>query len=411
RIHRTIPQHSSCTVMKPTLATPPGLSSLVPNHAHRHNPFATVHDSLSSSQHWAGRRVPLPADLVAHVSMIAPSASHHYVYEKVNPAVAYDTIDPFSAQQRHSLDQRQRQHLPSPPRSSTACSSSYPTAAQLHQQQKRAEQDATRNSKAAPPAVPTITPCLTRFIATFIHDLWHKTTEAPSQTFVNYTAHVLRTTALPFSVPVVALLLVSRLRERHPNLRGGEGSECRLLVCALITAMKVLCDNTYTNATWAKVSGIPVEELNTMEMEFLVQLDFEIHVKDNEYFDWLMRIENAVAEFTTRSPVLSEPARSPGQCIVMPSPPMLTRQVMQQHQPSAQQQLLPQHHYAPHPMQQHQLPQHLHDQQQQRHYRQQRVPMLVPMSVPYQNAPYPYRSHHHLPPPAPHPYRLHSLVM
>ncbi|KAI8912962.1 cyclin PHO80-like protein, partial [Powellomyces hirtus] len=113
-------------------------------------------------------------------------------------------------------------------------------------------------------------------------------------TFTHYTAHILSTTALPFSVLLLSLLLISRLKKQHPHLRGAEGSECRLLVCALMTGMKLLLDNTYTNRTWEKVCGIPVAELNVMEMEFLVQLDFNIHVSESEYYRWLQHIEHAV---------------------------------------------------------------------------------------------------------------------
>ncbi|KAJ3140735.1 hypothetical protein HDU90_008039 [Geranomyces variabilis] len=144
---------------------------------------------------------------------------------------------------------------------------------------------------------PRITPSLTLFISAFVHSTWHNTALPPSPTFTNYTAHILSTTALPFSVLLLSLLLVSRLKKRHPDLRGAEGSECRLLVCALVVAMKVLLDNTYTNKTWEKVCGIPVKELNIMEMEFLAQLDFDTHVSEGEYFCWLQHIELAVQSF------------------------------------------------------------------------------------------------------------------
>ncbi|KAJ3155253.1 hypothetical protein HDU86_004343 [Geranomyces michiganensis] len=182
---------------------------------------------------------------------------------------------------------------------------------------------------------PRITPSLTLFISAFVHSTWHNTTLPPSPTFTNYTAHILSTTALPFSVLLLSLLLVSRLKKRHPDLRGAEGSECRLLVCALIVAMKVLLDNTYTNKTWEKVCGIPVKELNIMEMEFLAQLDFDTHVSEGEYFAWLQHIELAVQSFKSGS----SSSKSPSSVVVhepiaySPPPP---QQQQQQHYAMAQ---------------------------------------------------------------------------
>ncbi|TPX62221.1 hypothetical protein SpCBS45565_g07067 [Spizellomyces sp. 'palustris'] len=144
---------------------------------------------------------------------------------------------------------------------------------------------------------PRITSTLSLFISDLIHSTWHSTTNPPPASFSHFTSSILKTANLPFSVVLFALLLIDRLKKRRPALRGSEGSECRLLVCALMVAMKVLLDNTYTNRTWEKVSRIPVKELNIMEMEFLSQLNFDIHVTDDEYFLWLQHIESAVRDF------------------------------------------------------------------------------------------------------------------
>ncbi|KAI8820977.1 uncharacterized protein EV422DRAFT_478142, partial [Fimicolochytrium jonesii] len=108
-----------------------------------------------------------------------------------------------------------------------------------------------------------------------------------STAFTCYVKHVITTTALPVPVLITSLILVSRLKQRRPDLRGEAGSECRIFIAALAIAMKLLMDNTFSARTWEKVASIPVADLNVMEMEFLGQIDFETHVGEAEYFTWL----------------------------------------------------------------------------------------------------------------------------
>ena len=50
--------------------------------------------------------------------------------------------------------------------------------------------------------------------------------------------------------------------------------------------MLVLDDNTYTNKTWAEVSGISVSEIHIMEVEFLSNMRYNLYVSDQEWQNW-----------------------------------------------------------------------------------------------------------------------------
>jgi hypothetical protein len=112
------------------------------------------------------------------------------------------------------------------------------------------------------------------FIACFVYSKWHSIsfhTIAISKmkkllATKKFVHDVLKSTALPFSVVLVSLYYIDQLKIRRPRLAGGVGSECRVFVCALMLAMKTLCDNTYSNKSWEKVSGIPLLELNKSEV-------------------------------------------------------------------------------------------------------------------------------------------------
>ncbi|KAJ1560886.1 hypothetical protein HK096_006809 [Nowakowskiella sp. JEL0078] len=90
----------------------------------------------------------------------------------------------------------------------------------------------------------------------------------------------------------LALLYVARLRS-NVNAKDpkGPGSEYRVLVCALILAQKYLCDDRFSNQTWARLSNLKASELNAMEMEFLRKISYRLHVHGFDWDQWLKAIE------------------------------------------------------------------------------------------------------------------------
>lgn len=119
---------------------------------------------------------------------------------------------------------------------------------------------------------------LAHFIACFIYSSWHgipfsKVASSRKKSLSGFTAFVrdiLKVTTLQLSVVLLSLKLVLHLKSLKPNLNGAEGSEFRLLVCTLMLAMKLLVDNTYTNFTWQKVSRIPLDQINTVEVTIVI---------------------------------------------------------------------------------------------------------------------------------------------
>jgi hypothetical protein len=151
----------------------------------------------------------------------------------------------------------------------------------------------------------TMAPFFPRFVATFIHVIWHgqsfshrTTTPTPELLeFTQFCKELLRVTKLSFSVVVLALKYIHRIKSRCQNLHGKPGSEYRLFVCTLNLSMKYLVDNTYANKTWHRLSKIPLYEINMAEMEFIAQLKYDLHVDEEKYFAWLWTVDDAFAKF------------------------------------------------------------------------------------------------------------------
>ncbi|EGF83242.1 hypothetical protein BATDEDRAFT_21775 [Batrachochytrium dendrobatidis JAM81] len=80
----------------------------------------------------------------------------------------------------------------------------------------------------------------------------------------------------------------------------------RLLITGVMVAVKFLSDVFYTNSHIAKVGGLPVQELNRLEIEFLLYNEFNLNIKAGqlqECGNWLLNFE--LDRQTLMEPVVS----------------------------------------------------------------------------------------------------------
>ena len=137
---------------------------------------------------------------------------------------------------------------------------------------------------------------------------------------------MLSTTLVAQSVVLLALLFIHRLKRMNPNVRGKPGSEYRLLTVALMLGNKFLDDNTYTNKTWAEVSGINVAEVHVMEVEFLSNMKYCLFTDAEDWAKWQTLLGKFAAFFERASrpqppPPILPPASSLQLPMALPSPP------------------------------------------------------------------------------------------
>ncbi|KAK4098943.1 hypothetical protein N658DRAFT_509193 [Parathielavia hyrcaniae] len=134
--------------------------------------------------------------------------------------------------------------------------------------------------------------------------------------FEKWVSTVLGTTQVTQNVVLLALLYIYRLKRANPTVKGRPGSEYRLLTVALMLGNKFLDDNTYTNKTWADVSGISVNEIHVMEVEFLSNMRYSLLVSAEGWEQWLDKL----AKFWSYLE-LAQQARSPTPSpLLVPSP-------------------------------------------------------------------------------------------
>ena len=111
--------------------------------------------------------------------------------------------------------------------------------------------------------------------------------------FVAFVQKLLETTQVSQSVIVLSLHYIWRFKQLMAVV-GPAGSEYRIAVVGLMMANKFLDDNTYTNKTWAEVSGIPLADINHTEAEFLRGIAHNLYVDLNTYTSWLHLLKGLV---------------------------------------------------------------------------------------------------------------------
>ncbi|CAI6332242.1 unnamed protein product [Periconia digitata] len=133
----------------------------------------------------------------------------------------------------------------------------------------------------------------------------------PTPGFRKWVATILTTTQVAQNVILLALLFIYRLKRANPSVKGKPGSEYRLLTVALMLGNKFLDDNTYTNKTWAEVSGISVQEVHIMEVEFLSNMRYSLFTSHKEWEDWHTTLGKFGTFFDRASKIQTTGAVSP----------------------------------------------------------------------------------------------------
>src|SRR5690348_12234775 len=89
----------------------------------------------------------------------------------------------------------------------------------------------------------------------------------------------------------------------------------------LINNLSVLDDNTYTNKTWAEVSGISVVEIHVMEVEFLSNMRYSLLASKEQWAEWQTKL-GKFGDYFKRASTLPEssPINSAFPPSVLPSP-------------------------------------------------------------------------------------------
>ncbi|KAJ1986120.1 hypothetical protein H4R33_003545 [Dimargaris cristalligena] len=122
-------------------------------------------------------------------------------------------------------------------------------------------------------------------------------------TLGSFIRSVVHRTQTPITAIITALIYLCRLKQRHPSCKGSPGAGHRLILAALITATKSLYDDAYHNRSWVTVSQglFSLAEVNQMEMEFLVFLNFRLCVTRDQWCEFVAIIDEKLQSHWQRT--------------------------------------------------------------------------------------------------------------
>lgn len=114
---------------------------------------------------------------------------------------------------------------------------------------------------------------------------------APNISIPKYLERLYKYTDCSPSCFVVGYVYIDRLVHRHPDSLVISLNVHRLLVTSVMVASKMLDDEHYNNAFFARVGGVSNAELNRLELELLSLLDFGVAVSSRVFEFYCLHLE------------------------------------------------------------------------------------------------------------------------
>lgn len=81
---------------------------------------------------------------------------------------------------------------------------------------------------------------------------------------------------------IIGLIYIDRLCKKKKIVLT-EFNVHRILFCCIIIAVKFNEDKYYTNRYYSKIGGMDLRQLNEMEMELLLNINFDLYIEDKVY--------------------------------------------------------------------------------------------------------------------------------
>ncbi|KAI8085687.1 cyclin PHO80-like protein, partial [Thamnidium elegans] len=143
------------------------------------------------------------------------------------------------------------------------------------QQQQQQQQQQPNSQRRA--SLQTTTPAYTRFHARLV----------PSIDIYSYLSRILKYCPCANECFLSLLVYFDRMSKNSLALNGkpftiDSFNIHRLIIAGVMVASKFFSDVFYTNTRYAKVGGLPVSELNSLEVEFLKLNSFNLTVSISE---------------------------------------------------------------------------------------------------------------------------------
>lgn len=117
----------------------------------------------------------------------------------------------------------------------------------------------------------------------------------PSVTLYDYVLRLMRYAPATKELYVVSLILIDRMLSMNPGMIVSERNVHRLFAASIVVASKFLDDLFYTNNFFANIACIDVNELNNLEICFLVRIRFGLYIRNDLFISYIKPFEQIVS--------------------------------------------------------------------------------------------------------------------
>jgi hypothetical protein len=114
----------------------------------------------------------------------------------------------------------------------------------------------------------------------------------PAITIFDYLHRIARYALCSGECFVLALVYVDRIIQQNPHFVVNSLNIHRLLITSVMLAAKFFDDQYFNNAYYAKVGGVPANEMNSLEVEFLFMTNFSLFVTTDTYRQYYQELWN-----------------------------------------------------------------------------------------------------------------------
>lgn len=113
----------------------------------------------------------------------------------------------------------------------------------------------------------------------------------PGITIYDYVARIHQYAECSDSCYTTAFIYIDRILQKNPSFVLSKRSAHRLIITAILLAIKYSDDTYADNLVYAKIGGVSLGELNSLEVEMLSLLQFGLYVHPQLYLQYTKELD------------------------------------------------------------------------------------------------------------------------
>lgn len=118
------------------------------------------------------------------------------------------------------------------------------------------------------------------------------TEEIPKISILNYLKRLAHYTQCSEGCLISTLIYIDRVQANNKSFIVNQHSIHRLFLTALVLSLKFLEDKYFKNSVYAQVGGIYLDEINLLEKQLLILLEYRLVISPAEYDKYSKLLDN-----------------------------------------------------------------------------------------------------------------------